>query len=201
MSLFAASRLMRTPLAAQRGVFAPLAAPRSPFAPLVAQQRPLSCTAANHALSWAKPAKVVPKTLPQDYQHLQTVRSARPLSPDFLIYQPQLTWLSSLAHRITGAALSTAMYAFATAYVALPLLGYSEVLSSASLLGYVSDVPTWAKLCVKVPLAATFSFHCLNGIRHLSWDSGWFLDLKPAYRAGYTVIAATAVSTVALCML
>jgi Succinate dehydrogenase/Fumarate reductase transmembrane subunit len=37
---------------------------------------------------------------------LNTQRLARPSSPHFTIYQPQLTWIASIANRITGAGLS-----------------------------------------------------------------------------------------------
>jgi Succinate dehydrogenase/Fumarate reductase transmembrane subunit len=37
---------------------------------------------------------------------LNTQRLARPSSPHFTIYQPQLTWLGSIANRVTGVGLS-----------------------------------------------------------------------------------------------
>ena len=37
---------------------------------------------------------------------LNTQRLKRPSSPHFTIYQPQLTWVASIANRITGAGLS-----------------------------------------------------------------------------------------------
>lgn len=37
---------------------------------------------------------------------LNTQRLARPSSPHFTIYQPQLTWIGSIANRITGVGLS-----------------------------------------------------------------------------------------------
>ena len=40
---------------------------------------------------------------------LNEQRLRRPNSPHFTIYQPQLTWLSSIANRVTGAGLSTCM--------------------------------------------------------------------------------------------
>ena len=38
--------------------------------------------------------------------HARSQRLGRPISPHFTIYQPQLTWYMSIAHRITGAALA-----------------------------------------------------------------------------------------------
>jgi succinate dehydrogenase (ubiquinone) cytochrome b560 subunit len=37
---------------------------------------------------------------------LNKQRLARPSSPHFTIYQPQLTWLGSIANRVTGSGLS-----------------------------------------------------------------------------------------------
>jgi succinate dehydrogenase (ubiquinone) cytochrome b560 subunit len=43
---------------------------------------------------------------------LNAQRLKRPSSPHFTIYQPQLTWLSSIANRATGGALSARMSPF-----------------------------------------------------------------------------------------
>lgn len=40
----------------------------------------------------------------------------RPTSP-IIIYQPQLTWLMSIGHRVTGATLATLIYGFGIGYL------------------------------------------------------------------------------------
>ena len=45
--------------------------------------------------------------------------------------------------------------------------------------------------------SVTFFFHLNNGIRHLSWDSGYGFDLKTAYRSGYAVLPSTAILSTA----
>ncbi|KAN0066198.1 cytochrome b subunit of succinate dehydrogenase, Sdh3p [Thecaphora frezii] len=137
----------------------------------------------------------------ENLELLNSHRASRPISPHMTIYQPQLTWYASIANRMTGAGLSALMYGYAIAYVAAPHLGLAEALSSASVVELVSHLPFWLKLAVKAPLAAAFSFHNLNGLRHLAWDYGYFLNLKGVYASGYAVLAATAVSTIALCSL
>ncbi|WFD22753.1 cytochrome b subunit of succinate dehydrogenase, Sdh3p [Malassezia equina] len=193
MSLFVASRLVYSPLASTQGV---LGAMR--LAPRALHTSPVS-----RALNWSKqqPAKVVSLTEEQDLKQLNQRRNQRPISPHLTIYQPQLTWYSSIANRITGVGMSAGLYAYAIAYLAAPHAGLGELFSSGSLVDIVSHMPTWAKLAIKAPLAATFSYHLFNGLRHLSWDWGFFLQLRTSYVAGYTVLAATAASTVALCML
>ena len=42
-----------------------------------------------------------------------------------------------------------------------------------------------------------FFYHLLNGIRHLAWDAGWGFELPTAYRTGWSVLAGSAVLTLA----
>jgi len=127
---------------------------------------------------------------------LNKQRLRRPSSPHFTIYQPQLTWVSSIANRFTGVGLSVLMYGYFLAYLAAP-----GTFDSVHVLEVISGLPEAVKYSAKVILAAPFAFHTFNGIRHLGWDVGKFLTLKSSYRAGYAVLAATAVSTVALVLL
>ncbi|KIP11008.1 hypothetical protein PHLGIDRAFT_100291 [Phlebiopsis gigantea 11061_1 CR5-6] len=127
---------------------------------------------------------------------LNEQRLKRPSSPHFTIYQPQLTWLGSIANRITGAGLSTLMYAYFIAYLAAP-----ETFASANVIELVGSMPDIVKYAGKTILAAPFAFHSLNGLRHLSWDLTKFITLKGAYSSGYAVLGATAIGTVALVLM
>ncbi|KAI0259102.1 SDHC, cytochrome b subunit of succinate dehydrogenase [Gloeopeniophorella convolvens] len=127
---------------------------------------------------------------------LNTQRLKRPSSPHFTIYQPQLTWLGSIANRVTGTGLSVLLYGFSLAYLVAP-----STFSSANIVEVVAGLPDVVKIAGKTILAAPFAFHSLNGLRHLAWDTGKFLSLKGAYRTGYAVLGATAVSTVVLVLL
>ena len=190
MSLAAAPRISR--------VGAPLV--RSPVAMMQMQQRVLSTSAPVRVLG-KQDVKTVEVNADQDLKQINVKRNERPISPHLQIYQPQLSWLSSITHRFTGTGMSIGLYTFAFAYLAGPYVGCGDLFSSASLIDLVHQLPTWAKLSLKVPAAATLSYHFFNGLRHLSWDIGWVLDLRKSYAAGYTVIASTAVATVFLCML
>jgi len=88
------------------------------------------------------------------------------------------------------------MYGYFLAYLAAP-----GTFDSVHVLEVISGLPDAVKYSAKVILATPFAFHTLNGIRHLGWDLGKFLTLKSSYQAGYAVLAATAVSTVALVLL
>ena len=191
MSLFVASRLLRAPL---RQTTCVLGTAR--MAPCT-----IHTSAKVQAIPWAKNVPTATMTEEQDLKQLNARRNDRPISPHLEIYQPQLTWCSSIAHRVTGVALSGALYASAVAYLGAPYMGLGELVSSASLVDVVSHMPAWAKLLVKAPLAGAFSYHFFNGIRHLLWDWAFCTTLRSSYAAGYTVIGLTGVATVGLCML
>ncbi|EFP76232.1 cytochrome b subunit of succinate dehydrogenase, Sdh3p [Puccinia graminis f. sp. tritici] len=129
---------------------------------------------------------------------LNEQRKLRPSSPHFTIYQPQLTWYSSIANRVTGCALSAGFYAYALGYMALP---GSIPLDSDTVVQVVASSPEWAKVAGKAIVALPFTYHTFNGVRHLAWDMGYLLDLKTSYTAGYTVLGLTAVSTVGLALI
>ncbi|PKI83881.1 cytochrome b subunit of succinate dehydrogenase, Sdh3p [Malassezia vespertilionis] len=192
--------MSRSPLAVRQSVMgAARFAPNSLVLPQ--PSRTLTTSPIVRALPWARNVKTVHMSEPQDLKNLNHVRMDRPISPELSIYQPQLTWYSSIFNRITGVGMSVLLYGYCMSYAVLPFTGYGELLSSVNVIQFFHELPVWAKLLVKAPLAATFSFHTFNGMRHLSWDSGYFLDLKTSYMAGYTVIGASILATVGLCML
>ncbi|KAF6759757.1 hypothetical protein DFP72DRAFT_884084 [Ephemerocybe angulata] len=127
---------------------------------------------------------------------LNQQRIKRPSSPHFTIYQPQLTWIGSIANRVTGVGLSVLLYGFSIAYLVAP-----GTFDSTHVIEVVRDLPEAVKYAGKFILAAPFSFHAINGLRHLAWDTGHFLTVKGAYVTGYLVLGATAVSSVALTLI
>ncbi|ORY74309.1 succinate dehydrogenase cytochrome b560 subunit [Leucosporidium creatinivorum] len=131
----------------------------------------------------------------QNLELLNHQRSLRPNSP-WHIYQPQLTSISSLANRATGAGLSAAFYALFVGHLVAPAVGIP--FDSATLVQTFAEFPEWAKLGTKALIAGPASYHTLNGLRHLSWDTGRFMELKTSYAAGYAVMGATVVSTIGL---
>ncbi|PWN22448.1 cytochrome b560 subunit of succinate dehydrogenase, partial [Microstroma glucosiphilum] len=143
----------------------------------------------------------VKMTADENLEMLNKQRSVRPNSPHFTIYQPQLTWLGSIANRITGVGLSVGLYAYGLAYISLPLMGYGDLVSSAYLTSLAASAPFWLKLSIKAPIAAAFNYHTFNGLRHLGWDRGYFISVKGCYQSGYAVFAATALATVGLCLI
>uniref|UniRef100_A0A8U7NUZ2 Succinate dehydrogenase cytochrome b560 subunit, mitochondrial n=1 Tax=Corvus moneduloides TaxID=1196302 RepID=A0A8U7NUZ2_CORMO len=89
-------------------------------------------------------------------------RSNRPLSPHVTIYKWSLPMAMSITHRGTGVALSLGVSVFAVAALLLPehfphYLAQLRALGPAPLLLFLA----------KFSLAAPFSYHTWNGIRHL----------------------------------
>lgn len=120
----------------------------------------------------------------------------RPMSPHITIYQPQLTWLMSIGHRITGAGLATLVYAWAITASIAP-----KDLTQNAVHFIDSSVPEAVFVAGKAVLAAPFSYHLFNGLRHLVWDAGRALTLRGVYATGWAVNVATIGSTIALTLL
>ncbi|GAA5855946.1 hypothetical protein JCM8547_000425 [Rhodosporidiobolus lusitaniae] len=131
----------------------------------------------------------------EGYAYLNKQRALRPSSP-WMVYKPQMTWVPSIFNRVTGTGLSVGVYAIFLAHLSGPLFGAE--LDSAAMLSAWNDLPAWFKWTTKGAIASSAAFHSLNGVRHLGWDLGYFMNLKSSYMAGYVVLAASAVSTIGL---
>lgn len=139
---------------------------------------------------------------------LNQQRLKRPSSPHFTIYQPQLTWIGSIANRVTGVGLSVrtwifnlrcksftelymlVLYGYAIAYLVAP-----TTFDSAHVIEVVAGLPDVVKLSAKTILAAPFAYHSLNGLRHLGWDMGQCMSSFSVYisrvltRLGFAVLS------------
>ena len=116
----------------------------------------------------------------------------RPISPHIFIYQPQLTWLMSIAHRLTGAATATGFYALLISYGLFAPngpVGNLQLVKNTS--KFIRDTPLPMVIAGKALIAAPLSFHFWNGLRHLIWDTGIGLSLRGVYSTGWAVNVAT----------
>lgn len=112
----------------------------------------------------------------------------RPLSPHLQIYRPQLSSVSSILHRATGAflvlgglvfvwwlmAAATGPGAFAQANDCL-----QSTIGQLALFGWV-----WAGF-----------YHLVNGLRHLLWDAGHGFDKDESNRSARIVIIGSVLLT------
>ncbi|KAJ1678212.1 cytochrome b subunit of succinate dehydrogenase, Sdh3p, partial [Spiromyces aspiralis] len=128
-------------------------------------------------------------------QIANAARANRPVSPHLSIYQPQLTWYLSSAHRLTGVTVVAATYLGCISYGIAALTGAADMSSATVASALATSVPGPILLALKALISSCFSFHTFNGIRHLIWDTGRELALKGVYRTGYATLAATALAT------
>ena len=111
-----------------------------------------------------------------------------PLSPHLQIYKPQLTSVLSIAHRITGVALS-----ILSLFIPLTLL------SVALGIDYFNILKVFlANIFIQLLITASIfvlAYHLLNGIRHLFWDYGMGLSMRDTYLSGYLVLIVSVLLT------
>ncbi len=113
----------------------------------------------------------------------------RPLSPHLQVYNPQLTSVLSIMHRITGVAL--AVGTLLLVYWLAAAAGGPESYAAAQ--GFIGSFV--GRLLLFGWTVALF-YHLANGIRHLFWDAGYGYELSAVYRGGWLVVAVTGVLTV-----
>nr|YP_009170592.1 succinate dehydrogenase subunit 3 [Chionoloma tenuirostre]ALF06906.1 succinate dehydrogenase subunit 3 [Chionoloma tenuirostre] len=114
----------------------------------------------------------------------------RPLSPHLTIYKPQLTSIFSIFHRISGAFLAIMVF-FSILFLKigdLNLTSYCLYRYAFSFTFYfhwlISSVVNFSLLAL--------CYHMSNGIRHLLWDLGFFLELSKVYTSGIIMLFSAA---------
>ena len=119
-----------------------------------------------------------------------TANRPRPLSPNIQIYRPQLTSVLSIVNRITGIILSFC----AVVLVIWLIAAATGPRAYAAVQGAIGS--TVGRI---VLFGCTFVFflHFCGGIRHLVWDTVHGFELRSIYVSGWTVVAASAVLTLA----
>ncbi len=114
----------------------------------------------------------------------------RPLSPHLEIYKPQLTMVLSITHRFTGVGLAVGTL-FLTWWLIAAAMGPEAYAFTQWIYG------TWLGTLVLFGFSVSLFYHLCNGIRHLFWDVGLGYEMETVYRSGWSVVAATAVLTLA----
>ena len=110
----------------------------------------------------------------------------RPLSPHLTVYKPQLTSVLSIFHRITGGFLGLFIVLNSILiYSCLFFVGFSyQYCFSFDFFSLFSTVI----LAISYFTLFIASFHVMNGIRHLSWDLAFGLEIKNLYTTGLIVL-------------
>ena len=121
----------------------------------------------------------------------RTGPAERPLSPHLQIYKPSITMVTSILHRITGAALFfgtlllviflVALASGKTSFTTVQAI-YGSFLGKLVLFGY-----TWALF-----------MHMCGGLRHFIWDTGAGLERETRLKLGWaTLIGSLALTALA----
>lgn len=126
-------------------------------------------------------------------------RLRRPVSPHLGIYKPQVTWYLSALHRVTGCVLSGGFYIFGSLYLVAPYIGLQ--MSSATMAAGFAAWPLALKLFTKTLVALPFTFHCMNGVRHLIWDTATMITNKKVQQTGWAVVGLSVTSALALALM
>ena len=108
-------------------------------------------------------------------------KSELPISPHLQIYKPQITSILSITHRITGVCLN-----FLIIFVSLWLLSLSL---GENIYNYFIEFSNtiFMKLVMSMSIFG-LSYHAMNGIRHIFWDFGFFLNNSSALISGIIVV-------------
>ena len=116
-----------------------------------------------------------------------------PISPHLQIYKPQITSILSISHRITGVALNFSLIIIVLGLFCLTL---GEKYFTYFIL-IMSSIPL--KIIMFLTILG-FCYHFLNGIRHIIWDFGLFLENKSSAILGYLIVALSMISSVAIAL-
>ncbi|MAS43406.1 MAG: succinate dehydrogenase, cytochrome b556 subunit [Rhodobacteraceae bacterium] len=121
-------------------------------------------------------------------------RGNRPLSPHLSIYRPQWTSIMSIAHRITGCALS--LGAILVVWWLLAAASGPDYFATAD--GFLTS---WIGNLIMFGSLFALCFHACNGVRHLIWDLGLMLDPEQSEVAGKMTLVIAGLLTVLIWIL
>ena len=133
-----------------------------------------------------------PRAKPHEGNGMPDVnRGNRPLSPHLSIYRPQITSTLSILHRVTGVGLTLgAVGAVWWLLAAATDARYFRVIDGLW--------TSWIGSLVWLGILWAYSYHLLNGIRHLMWDTGYGLDIPSVTRSGQAVLVGSLVLTLVI---
>lgn len=96
----------------------------------------------------------------------------RPIAPHLLIYTPQLSSLFSIWHRISGVSL-TIFFSIFLIFIKIFLISNMNWAIFIS-----STILKWVMIYFYLLALLLLIYHLFNGIRHIVWDLGFFLNIN-----------------------
>jgi succinate dehydrogenase / fumarate reductase cytochrome b subunit len=117
------------------------------------------------------------------------MNASRPLSPHLQIYKLGLTGYPSILHRISGM--------ISVGILKLLMLWLWALASGGRFYDlYCNFLSSWFGQAIVFLAVLSFVYHFMNGIRHLMWDWGAFLELRQVVASARVLFGLTiAVST------
>ncbi len=113
----------------------------------------------------------------------------KPISPHLQVYKWQFSSLLSITHRLTSIFNIFGILFFVlwlvSIFIGKDCYQYFEIISKTFLARFLFVGFTWS-----------FSYHLLNGIRHLAWDLGFGYEMKTANFTGVTVLISSFILTI-----
>ncbi len=105
----------------------------------------------------------------------------KPLSPHLQIYKPQMTSILSISHRFTGLILFFSSFLICIWLFFMAFDTHLYNLINAFFSGTIGKT-------ILFFITFSFSYHFLNGIRHLFWDFGYGYKVRNVYLTGIFVV-------------
>jgi succinate dehydrogenase / fumarate reductase cytochrome b subunit len=105
----------------------------------------------------------------------------RPTSPHVWLYRWQIGNTLSILHRFTGAALALGLIALSYWFVSLA--GGPDAYAAAA-----RRLASPLGLVILLGWTFAFSFHLLNGVRHLFWDAGKGFERTQRHASGWFAV-------------
>jgi succinate dehydrogenase / fumarate reductase, cytochrome b subunit len=115
----------------------------------------------------------------------------RPLSPHLQIYNPQITSVLSIVHRITGVILALGSLLTLWVLISLSMGPDTFAVTQTCLQSIVGQLVIFIfSLCLM--------YHLFNGMRHLFWDAGKGYAIATVTKSGIAVLVLTVLATAGL---
>jgi succinate dehydrogenase / fumarate reductase, cytochrome b subunit len=115
----------------------------------------------------------------------------RPTSPHWRIYRWQIGNTLSILHRLTGVALAFGLLALC--YWLVSLAGGQRSYALA-----VKVLASPVGLLCLIGWTFAFSYHLLNGVRHLFWDAGYGFERRQRHASGWFAVLGALALTLAV---
>lgn len=178
--------ILRTPLVSSNGVSRMLTFSRVHTSAVCA-----SAVSGKNAGEYPSAKSIRVRSGPEFYADNKAL--GRPFAPHLQIYAQQVPWVTSGIHRISGSVMAGALGVISAAILLAPqdFSHYVEVVRAMNLNPAI--IYTFKFLA-----SFLFSYHYINGTRHLAWDYALGFELPTIYKTAYIMLFCVACTSLFL---